>query len=627
MVKIDKAEIATKREQLAACSAYLKEEFIGIDEIIDGVISYLSVWYLMPELLTRPIIINLWGMTGVGKTDLVRKLVKYLGFQDRFAEIELATGWGHGYSGNVSQVLTGYGLNDGQPAIALFDEIQRFNTRNADGTPKDQARFLDFWELLSDGKLSRKTKEDLDTFLLEYMSRLKQKEKDRLKGEGASEDDEPAMDTWEAMQFRNSLQLTHSLAELTELRQKDMYEYIVKAKQEKQIYEPIDHARTLIFISGNLDEAYSMAEDSSEADIDADIFHAFTDKITLVDIKNALAKKFRPEQVARFGNIHLIYKSLTRKNFEDLISKEVARKTTHVAEQFGVGIEVTPAVHDLIYRNGVFPVQGVRPVYSSITDILDANWNNYLLDAVVEDIHTLQIDYDNAARALLVTLGQRTDRIPFVGRVDKIRQSGKEDIVANISVHECGHAVAYMVLTGMVPLQLKSKVASSYAGGFTFPHQIHSTKGSVRDRIKVYLAGGIAEELLFGEDRASTGRAHDRRQATTQAVEYVRKYGFDADFQAVYNLEAEHLRMNTDRTDAHVERLIAQLADETRKLLTDQLDLLTVLSKALARWGSLDAAAILDIGRKYHPDLRSETEGHVHIDPYHRLLTGGSPSD
>lgn len=620
MVNIDKAAIAAKREKLAACSDYLKSQFIGIDEIIDGVISYLSVWYLMPELLTRPIIINLWGMTGVGKTDLVRKLVKFLDYQDRFAEVELAKGWSHGYSGSVSQVFTGYGLNDGQPAIVLFDEVQRFSTRNQDGSPKEQTRFLDFWELLSDGKLSRKSKEDLDTFLLEYMSRLKQKEKNQLANGNGETEEEPAMDTWEAMQFRNSLQLTHSLTELTELRQKDMYEYILKAKQEKQIYEPIDHARTLIFISGNLDEAYSMSQDTSEADIDADIFHAFTEKITLVDIKDALAKKFRPEQVARFGNIHLVYKSLTRKNFEELIRQEIDRKTSRIKEEFGVKVKVTPAVRELIYRNGVFPVQGVRPVYSSITDILDSNWNGHLLDAVLKGTDRLLVDYDQAAKELIITAGGKIDRIPFVGRVDKIRQSGKVDAVANISVHESGHAVAYMALTGMVPLQLKSKVASSYAGGFTFPHAIYSTKGSVRDRIKIYLAGGIAEELIFGEDLASTGRSHDRRQATTQAVEYVRKYGFDADFQAVYNLEAEHLRMNTDRTDERIEGLIARLASETRQLLTEQLPLLTELSRALSEQGSLEVKAILGIGRKYFPDLRSEAEGHMHIDDYERLL-------
>lgn len=57
------------------------------------------------------------------------------------------------------------------------------------------------------------------------------------------------------------------------------------------------------------------------------------------------------------------------------------------------------------------------------------------------------------------------------------------------------------------------------------------------DMIKVYLAGGIAEEMVFGVQNASTGREHDREQATTLALEYVRRYGFDPEFQATTRLK------------------------------------------------------------------------------------------
>lgn len=90
MLQLDKTHIQARKAELEAAKQALKQHFVGIDKIIDELMDCIQVWYLMPELLKRPVIINLWGMTGVGKTDLVRQLVKHLHFQDRFAEIELS---------------------------------------------------------------------------------------------------------------------------------------------------------------------------------------------------------------------------------------------------------------------------------------------------------------------------------------------------------------------------------------------------------------------------------------------------------------------------------------------------------------------------------------------------------
>ena len=626
----EKAEIAARRRRLADCATYLKEEFIGIDGIIDEVISYLHVWYLMPELLTRPIIINLWGMTGVGKTDLIRKLVKFLHFQDRFVEVELgASGQGSGYVSSVGQILTNNRLSDGKPAVILFDEIQRFRTVNADGSPNRQTRYVDFWELLSDGRLSRKNREDLDNYLFDYLRNRRRREQEAATGGAATQVERDAapespnanLESWDADSLRNVLGLDLTVEQFASLTEADVIRLILSAREDKRIYEPVDHSRTLIFISGNLDEAYEMAGQASEADVSADIYHAFTNKITVVDIKDALLRKFRPEQVARFGNIHLIYRSLTQENFRELIHREITTRTGRIAERYGVRVSVSKSVEDLIYRNGVFPVQGVRPVFSSIVDILESNWTPFLFRALLEEEDRFSVDYDPDGRALLFTLGEVTERVPYVGRVDRVRQAGRRDVVASISVHECGHAVVYLALTGMVPLQLKSQIASSTAGGFTFPHEIYATKASTLDKIRIFLAGGLAEELVFGPEAASTGRSDDRVRATALAVEYVRKYAFDR-FAAVYNLHDEHLRMNADPTDRHVEQLIATAADETRALLRQHKPLLVELSLALAAAGSLPAATIAAVAERHGMAARIEEEGFVHVADFAARLAG-----
>ena len=57
----------------------LKKEFIGIDQQIDNLVDLIRPWYNNPELYDSPCIINLWGMTGHGKTSLVNRIIDLLG--------------------------------------------------------------------------------------------------------------------------------------------------------------------------------------------------------------------------------------------------------------------------------------------------------------------------------------------------------------------------------------------------------------------------------------------------------------------------------------------------------------------------------------------------------------------
>jgi cell division protease FtsH len=46
-----------KNERLEQASAYLKQEFFGIDDVIDRVLSSIRFWYLYPEMIDRPVIL------------------------------------------------------------------------------------------------------------------------------------------------------------------------------------------------------------------------------------------------------------------------------------------------------------------------------------------------------------------------------------------------------------------------------------------------------------------------------------------------------------------------------------------------------------------------------------------
>jgi Peptidase family M41/ATPase family associated with various cellular activities (AAA) len=618
-MEVDFHQIEARKQILENTRSELKNHFVGIDETIDELLDYIQIWYLMPEILSRPIIVNLWGMTGVGKTDLVRRLIKCLNFQDRFVEIELSHTEGSSWDSSVGSSLDRNGISDGKPAIVLFDEIQRFNTLNSDGTPVQSSRFTDFWELLSDGKLSKRVKDDLDYYIQDYLYQQKNIKKRKERGE-EDVDENPTMGFYEAQSLKSILQLDGDISDIAEMSQMQMVEQIRQAKQKKKVYEPIDHSKTLIIISGNLDEAFAMATQIAESDVDADIFHAFTKKITLVDIKNALSKSFRPEQVARFGNIHLIYASLKKCDFEQLIEHEIDRIVQTTKDKFDVNVSVDRSIHELVYRNGVFPVQGVRPVFSSLIDILETNLSKFLFTALLRSEKYIDISYDFVKSQINAQIGYQLEEIPFVGRIDKIRESNLRETIVNISVHESGHAVAYMVLFGLAPLQLKSKLASSYAGGFTFPHQIYETKENLIRQIKIYLAGGLAEEIIFGDNLASVGRIHDREQATKIAIDYIRRYGFDAGFQANYTLEYGH-SMDMKATDLDVEKMVTRMASATRELLSSHHSLLQELSWRLAATGSLAASEVAAIGIKYGVPVIVEAEGFLKIPTYDRLLT------
>ena len=634
-IHINLKEINTKKQRLEKIKIELKREFIGIDYIIEELVDYIQIWYLMPEILTRPIIVNLWGMTGVGKTDLIRKLVSKLEYQDRFVEVELSNGEST-WNSSVSSILETNGINNAKPAVVLFDEIQRFYTIDSEGKPLLNTRFQDFWELLSDGKLAKRdAKESIDDYLQRYLyaAMQRQKRKQKLKdapsmppdplnpmGVVSSEDEEATVGVWEAQSLKKIFDLKESVNEIAEMREEDVLMMMQQTREKKKVYEPINHAKTLIIISGNLDEAYSMANETGETDIEADIFRAYTEKITIVDIKNALSRKFKPEQVARFGNIHLIYKSLRKVDFEHLIQEELVKICKKNKEHFGVDIEISQNFNQLIYQNGVFPVQGVRPVFSSITDIVEANLSKLLFEAFMGNLMHIAMDYDFEKKKIVAQLaGKRTIELDYVGKIDQIRQDNSPDMIASIAVHESGHAITYGILLGLAPLQLKSRVASRYAQGFSFPHSIHLSKENIVSKIKIYLAGGIAEEIIFGEDKATVSRSFDREEATSMVMEYIRKYGFDKNFQAWYAHSGPY-SMELSVTDWAIEKMIRDLAKEARELLEANKDFLIYLSKELAQKGSLKPLEVVLIAHKFGHTFEVKEENYLHLAGYEGLL-------
>jgi cell division protease FtsH len=151
-----RGQLAQKDQQLHAVAAQLKNELFGIDPIIDRVIDSVRAWYLLPELISRPVIVCLWGLTGTGKTQLVRRLAQLLGFYDRFVEVQMdgfSNGAGWRGAQSISGMLTQSSVREGEPGILVLDEFQRFRTIDNKRGELRVERYQDVWALLSDGRL------------------------------------------------------------------------------------------------------------------------------------------------------------------------------------------------------------------------------------------------------------------------------------------------------------------------------------------------------------------------------------------------------------------------------------------------------------------------------------------
>ena len=128
----------------------LKKEFIGIDLVIDKVIDSLSAWFLFPEMQERPMIINLWGMTGVGKSSLVDRISTLLDFEDRYFHFDLSDSESREYA-IKSKLESINEEKNGYPIVVAFDEFQ--HARSLDSNREELSnRGKIVWTILDSGK-------------------------------------------------------------------------------------------------------------------------------------------------------------------------------------------------------------------------------------------------------------------------------------------------------------------------------------------------------------------------------------------------------------------------------------------------------------------------------------------
>ncbi len=609
---IGAAELDARQSALAQAARQLKTELVGIDDVIDRVIESVRAWYVLPLLITRPVIVCLWGLTGTGKTQLIRRLAQLLGFYGRFLEVQM-DGFSHGAnyrSSTISGMLGDSDILEGAPGILVLDEFQRFRTRDAKGEDVKVERYQDVWTLLSDGRLppALSTLTNIERMLAEAIYDEERADTDTADARPGKAPYRFQLDAWDGQELKRVLKLQEPLSEIMQWSSAKVQALYLRFQNSSRAWET-DYSKLLVFVCGNLDEMYQeTAQRVADCDTDADIFHRLTRKLSLIDVKKALGERFKPEQIARLGNQHVIYPSFSKSTYEQLIRQMCTRYEDDIAAQCGVRFAIGQDVLDELYANGVFPAQGTRPLFSSIHAILSANLVNAAIWVLQE-----QLSLDQA-----FTVGMAADRsrllvrgvgpqgavqngFPVLLEVSRIKQRTNADLRALLAVHEAGHALVYGVLFGHAPQEVKINIASFEGGYNSFSSRKVTTRQNTLDMMSVGLAGRVAEAMVFGDMCCTTGAEQDLKQVTAAAARYLRHQGFGERLARTdVTVEMDnHINTAIAPSNDAIEALLQQQYHRARELLTTYREALTCMVDALLAHGSIAPVALLPMLERY----------------------------
>lgn len=596
----DVNQIDVKSKQLQEVAQQLKQELFGMDEIIDKIVNSIRAWYTFPELIQRPVIVNLWGLTGVGKTQLVRRLAQLLHMQDLFVEVQMdgITSSNSNTETTIANVLAGSAIEEGQPGILLLDEFQRFRAIDQDGGDVKAERFQDVWMLLSDGKfaadagLFREIEMMIaqNSWSADLMSVEEPEEVQTRRGRGAQKKATPLVEKkrkysiypWEASRLKKQLKLTENIHEIMAWDSETMHDKIEYVKKNKVGLQS-DYSKLLIFVSGNLDEAYAVANSVNDCDTDADIFYKVTKRIGVTEIKRALAARFKPEQISRLGNNHIVYPSIKKETYQKLIENTCFKYTSGMEKLTGMKFTVDQSTLDEIYENSVYPAQGTRPVFSSVHKIFSDALVQIAFKAIQDDINDITLFIDPKKSVLKGVSGEWVSAIHIDLDIRAKRATATEDFNTLVAVHEAGHALVYALLNKAAPAEVKINTAS-FQGGYMIPtpNMAMVSKNQMLTQIAVSYAGAAAEELVFGSEMRTAGSASDLVNASRTASMIVRSLGMD-EFASIVGNDESDATGSVPRvtyikaTDDAIERIVRQQKQRATDLLESNIHLLTKL--------------------------------------------------
>jgi cell division protease FtsH len=194
-------------------------------------------------------------------------------------------------------------------------------------------------------------------------------------------------------------------------------------------------------------------------------------------------------------------------------------------------------------------------------------------------------------------------------RKSKVMNDHEKELTA---YHEAGHAIVGHVLPDSDPIHKVTIIPRGGTGGVTWsiPAADKSYHSIVeyKDILARALGGRIAEEIIYGKDKVTTGAGSDLQQAAELARDMIINQGMgsgklrDQVFHVEEGMMIErmvHEREYSDDTakliDQEVEALITEAADRARAVVKANLKYLKALKDKLLEKETVDAEEVVAI--------------------------------
>jgi cell division protease FtsH len=172
--------------------------------------------------------------------------------------------------------------------------------------------------------------------------------------------------------------------------------------------------------------------------------------------------------------------------------------------------------------------------------------------------------------------------------------------------HEAGHALVSLKVPGLDPIHKVTIVPRGRALGITFSlpeeDRHNYTKEYILGRLAMAYGGRVAEELVFGPEKVTTGASQDIQQATEMARRMVTQFGMsevvgpiavgDREAEIFLGREVVQRREISERTaelvDTELKRVLGNAFERARAILLEHRDVLDRLAAALLERETLD---------------------------------------